>query len=54
MKIERQMIKTNFNGKYCFTHARGVITPSGFGLITTQPLLISGSDVFYGMYIMLY
>ena len=51
MKIKRNKIKTNYNGKTCFTHARGVILENGFGLITTQPLRLSGCDVFYGMYI---
>lgn len=51
MNITWSTIPTHFQGGTCFTHARGVITPSGFGLITTQPLRLSGSDIFYGMYI---
>jgi len=51
MKIELTKIATDFKGEYCFTHARGVITPSGFGVLTTQPLRLSGSDIFYGMYL---
>ena len=51
MKIEWQTLPTDFKGETCFTHARGVITPGGFGLITAQPLRLSGSDIFYGMYL---
>lgn len=51
MNISWQTIKTDFVGETCFTHARGVILENGFGLLTTQPLRLSGSDVFYGMYI---
>lgn len=51
MNINWQTINTNFNGETCFTHARGLICENGFGLITTQPLRLSGSDVFYGMHI---
>ena len=51
MNISWQTIKTDFAGETCFTHARGVILENGFGLLTTQPLRLSGSDVFYGMYI---
>ncbi len=51
MKIQWSKIKTDFKGETCFTHARGVILENGFGVITTQPLRLSGSDIFYGMYI---
>jgi hypothetical protein len=51
MKIEWNTIDTNFKGEYCFTHARGVICPNGFGIFTTQPLRLTGSDVFYDMYL---
>jgi len=43
---------TNFHGERCYVHARGLITESGFGLITTQKLELSGSDVFYGLEMM--
>ena len=44
-----QRIDTNFQGQYCYTHARGTVTPGGFAIITTQPLRLTGCDVFYGM-----
>ena len=49
MKINVNKISTGFNGEYCYTHARGTVLPSGDIFITTQPLLLSGVDVFYGM-----
>ena len=49
MDIKINRISTDFQGKYCYTHARGAFTPDGFGIITTQPLRLSGSDIFYGM-----
>ena len=52
MNLNRTQIKTDFNGDFCFTHARGVILDNGFGIMTTQPLRLSGCDVFYGMYIL--
>lgn len=51
MQIERHTIKTEFDGSTCFTHARGVMREDGYGLITTQPLRLTGSDVFYGIHI---
>ena len=36
----------------CYVHARGLIMPDGFGIITTQKLELSGIDVFYGIEIM--
>lgn len=50
MDIEWEKIETDFKGGYCFTHARGVVLPNGEIFITTQPLLLSGSDVFYGIH----
>lgn len=49
IKIDLQRIGTDFKGDFCYTHARGAVTPDGFAIITTQPLLLSGCDVFYGM-----
>ena len=49
MEININKIPTDFNGEYCYVHARGVILPSGFGIITMQKLLLSGCDVFYGL-----
>ena len=51
MKIELTRISTDFKGERCFTHARCAIRPDGYGIMTTQPLRLSGSDIFYGMYI---
>lgn len=51
MKIDINRFGTNFNEKTCFTHARAVILDSGFGIMTSQPLRLTGCDVFYGMYI---
>ena len=52
MNINRVKISTDFHGDICFTHARGVILDNGFGIMTTQPLRLSGCDVFYGMYVL--
>lgn len=49
MKINIHKIGTNFTGEYCYTHARGTALPSGKLFVTTQPLLLSGVDVFYGI-----
>ena len=50
MNIQWQMISTNFQGERCFVHARGTMTPEGKFIITTQPLRLTGSDIFYGMH----
>jgi hypothetical protein len=52
MKIELTKIPTDFKGERCYVHARGLIMPDGFGLITTQKLELSGCDVFYGLEMM--
>ena len=44
-------MSTDFDKKRCFVHARAAITPSGFGVMTTQPLLLTGCDVFFGIYL---
>ncbi len=49
MQIELQRISTGFRGETCYTHARAGLTPDGLAVITTQPLRLSGSDIFYGM-----
>ncbi|MBO5222527.1 MAG: exo-alpha-sialidase [Clostridia bacterium] len=49
MKIERQIIKNPLDRMRCYVHARGLILPTGFGLITMQKLELSGCDVFYGI-----
>lgn len=52
MKIDIKRIATDFKGERCYVHARGLIRPSGFGIITTQKLELSGCDVFYGLEMM--
>ena len=49
MKIELQQIKTGFTGEFCYTHARAGMSPEGRVWLTTQPLLLEGCDIFYGM-----
>ncbi len=48
-QLELQRIPTGFKGEYCFTHARAAVGPDA-AVITTQPLRLSGSDIFYGMH----
>ncbi len=44
-------MKTGFRGERCFVHARGGVSPDGREIIiTTQPLPLTGCDVFYGLY----
>ena len=52
MQIEWTKIPTDFCGERCYVHARGLLLPDGFGLITTQKLELSGIDVFYGLEMM--
>lgn len=49
MNIELTRLHPKFNGERCYVHARGLVMPSGFGLLTTQKLELSGCDVFYGL-----
>ena len=51
MNLEINKIKTDFSGKTCFTHARAVILDNGFGIMPSQPLRLSGCDIFYGMHV---
>ena len=53
MEITWREIETGFAGERCFVHARGGISPDGREIvITTQPLRLSGCDVFYGLYML--
>ena len=52
MKIEWIAVPTDFDGERCYVHARGLILPGGFGMITAQRLELSGCDVFYGLEMM--
>lgn len=50
MKIELTEIKNpNFDGKFCYTHARAAKKADGEWVMTHQPLLLTGMDVFYGI-----
>lgn len=51
MKIELNKINTDFDPKnnYCWVQARAGVFPDGRMLITTQPLRLTGSDIFYGL-----
>ncbi len=50
MKIEINKIKTNSGKDTCFVHARGAFDAKGRFIITTQPLKLTGCDVFYRMH----
>ena len=53
MNIALQEIETGFRGGNCFVHARGGISPDRKDvIITTQPLRLSGSDIFYGLHML--
>ena len=52
MNIELLSIPTDFRGERCYVHARGAISPQGFGIITTQKLELSGCDLFYDIELM--
>ena len=50
-EVDLQRIDTQFNGEsnLCWVHARAATAPDGIALITTQPLRMSGADIFYGI-----
>ena len=50
MTITQKRISTNPAKGTCFVHARAAFDNDGFGIITMQPLRLSGSDIFYGMH----
>ena len=52
MNIEKRIIKTSFDGKRCYVHARGLLLPTDFLIMTMQKLELSGDDVFYGLEMM--
>ncbi len=61
IRLERSVLRDGFDGTRCWVHARaGVIPPrgttgpgsQGLAVITTQELLLSGSDVFYELHSM--
>lgn len=53
--IERSVMTSGYDGKRCWVHARAGIIPATGGrqsplvVLTTQPLQITGSDVFYAL-----
>ena len=52
MEINLNKISTGFSGERCYVHARGLIRPDGFTIMTAQKLELSGCDVFYGLEMM--
>ena len=50
-RIERTVVRKGFDGKSCWVHARAGVIPSvpPLAVMTTQKLLLSGSDVFYAL-----
>lgn len=67
-EVERSVAREGFDGKMCWVHARAGLIPAGtagdaaddsdaalsspLAVMTTQPLLLSGSDVFYELHTM--
>lgn len=49
MKIESRSVRWECGKDRCYVHARGLMMPCGFGIITMQKLDISGCDVFSGI-----
>ncbi len=49
LTIEPRIIFEGFDGKTCRVHARAAKTPDGDAVLTSQKLLLSGSDVFYAI-----
>lgn len=47
LTIEPKIIFSGFDHRTCRVHARGAKIPGGSAVITSQMLLLSGSDVFY-------
>ncbi len=52
MKLTQNRIAASPAHGSCFVHARAAFCEGGFSLITTQPLRLSGSDVFYGLHLL--
>lgn len=53
MRIELKRIATRDVDRRCYVHARGLITESGFGMITMQQLELCGIDLFHGIEMMI-
>ena len=54
LRMERRVLVQGFDQKTCWVHARAGAVPQGDGparmVMTMQPLLLSGSDVFYALH----
>jgi hypothetical protein len=48
--IEQQVVQEGYDRRSCWVHARAAALPDGQAVITTQRLLLNGSDVFYGIH----
>lgn len=48
--IEQQVIQQGYDRRSCWVQTRGAVLPGRRAVITTQRLLLSGSDVFYGIH----
>ena len=57
-EVQLDTPRTGFDGEMCWVHARGGAIPDGGAdgapavVVTMQKLLLSGSDVFYGLHVM--
>lgn len=49
MKITTKKLRYPIDTEHCYVHARGVIREDGFGIVTMQQLVLSGSDLFLGI-----
>jgi len=48
--IEPQVIQEGYDRRSCWVQTRGAVLPGGRAVIITQRLLLSGSDVFFGIH----
>lgn len=49
MELNRIDTQFDIDEGYCWVQARGGVFPDGRAVITTQPLRLTGSDIFYGL-----
>ena len=51
LKIEQgKILESGSDGETCWLQARAGVSPEGFGVLTAQKLLISGSDLYYDIH----
>ncbi|MBO7722971.1 MAG: exo-alpha-sialidase, partial [Thermoguttaceae bacterium] len=51
LKIKQgKILESGSDGETCWLHARAGVSPDGFGVLTAQKFLISGSDIYYDIY----